>query len=62
MLGFVSFQIRKEPVMKIRLLFGIVVGVLVLSAAFAHAEDTGTITGTMHDNTGAIEYRFATLG
>src|ERR1019366_8185787 len=39
--------------MRVRLLCGIAVGVLVLSAAFAHAQDTASLTGTVHDSTGA---------
>ncbi|HMB82440.1 MAG TPA: carboxypeptidase-like regulatory domain-containing protein, partial [Terriglobales bacterium] len=39
--------------MKVRLLCGIAVGVLVLSAAFVHAQDTASLTGTVRDSTGA---------
>src|SRR5450631_4317811 len=39
--------------MRIRLLCGIAVGMLVLSAAFVHAQDTASLTGTVRDPTGA---------
>ncbi len=39
--------------MRIRLLCGIAVGLLVLSAAFVHAQDTASLTGTVRDATGA---------
>ncbi len=39
--------------MKIRLPYSIAVGVLVLSAAFAHAQDTASLTGTVRDPSGA---------
>jgi hypothetical protein len=53
--SFVSFQIREEPVMEFRLRFGIVVGALVLSAAFALAQaGRGSISGLVSDPTGAI--------
>jgi hypothetical protein len=40
--------------MKIRLFCGIVVLLAVFSAANVHAQDTGAITGTVRDNTGAV--------
>src|SRR6266481_564111 len=40
--------------MRVRLLCGIAVGVLVLSAAFMHAQDTASLTGTVRDASGAI--------
>ena len=40
--------------MRVRLLCGIAVGVLVLSAAFVHAQDTASLTGTVGDSTGAV--------
>jgi len=40
--------------MKVRLLCGIAVGLLVLSAAFMHAQDTASLTGTVLDSTGAV--------
>ena len=40
--------------MRIRLLCRIAVGLLVLSAAFVHAQDTASLTGTVRDATGAI--------
>jgi hypothetical protein len=40
--------------MKIRLFCGIVVLFAVFSAANVHAQDTGAITGTVRDNTGAV--------
>ena len=39
--------------MRVRLLCGIAVGVLVLSAAFVHAQDTASLTGTVRDASGA---------
>jgi hypothetical protein len=39
--------------MRVRLLCGIAVGVLVLSAAFMHAQDTASLTGTVRDASGA---------
>ena len=39
--------------MRVRLLCGIAVGVFVLSAAFAHAQDTASLTGTVRDASGA---------
>src|SRR6266403_1239945 len=40
--------------MRVRLLCGIAVGVLGLSAAFMHAQDTASLTGTVRDASGAI--------
>ena len=40
--------------MRVRLLCGIAIGVLVLSAAFMHAQDTASLTGTVRDASGAI--------
>lgn len=40
--------------MTVRRLCGIAVALLVLSAAFVHAQDTGVITGTVRDHTGAV--------
>jgi hypothetical protein len=40
--------------MRIRLLCGIVVLLAVFSAVNLHAQDTGAITGTVRDNTGAV--------
>jgi hypothetical protein len=40
--------------MRIRLFCGIVVLLGMFSAASLHAQDTGTITGTVHDNSGAV--------
>ena len=39
--------------MTVRLACGIAVGVLVFSAAFVHAQDTASLTGTVRDPTGA---------
>ncbi|MFZ0797568.1 MAG: carboxypeptidase regulatory-like domain-containing protein, partial [Terriglobales bacterium] len=39
--------------MKVRLLGGMAVGVFMLSAAFVHAQDTASLTGTVRDSTGA---------
>ncbi len=39
--------------MRVRLLCGIAVGALVLSAAFVRAQDTASLTGTVRDTTGA---------
>ena len=39
--------------MTVRLVCGIAVGVLVFSAAFVHAQDTASLTGTVRDPTGA---------
>src|SRR6266403_919219 len=39
--------------MRVRLLCGIAVGVLGLSAAFMHAQDTASLTGTVRDASGA---------
>src|ERR1019366_10144423 len=39
--------------MRIRRLCGIAVAMLVLSAAFMHAQDTASLTGTIRDSTGA---------
>jgi hypothetical protein len=40
--------------MRVGLLCGIAIGVLVLSAAFMHAQDTASLTGTVRDASGAI--------
>src|ERR1700691_4849653 len=45
---------EREPDMRVRLLCGIAVGVLVLSAAFVDAQDTASVTGTVRDSSGAI--------
>ena len=39
--------------MRVRLLCGMAVGLLVLSAAFVHAQDTASLTGTVRDSSGA---------
>src|SRR6195256_5822165 len=39
--------------MRIRLVCGMALGVLVLSAAFVHAQDTASLTGTVRDSSGA---------
>lgn len=40
--------------MRVRLLYAIAAAVLVLSAAFVHAQDTASLTGTVRDSTGAV--------
>ena len=40
--------------MRVRLLCGIAVGVLVLSAAFMHAQDTASLNGSVRDSSGAV--------
>src|SRR5271157_899651 len=44
----------KESSMRIRLFCGVVVLLGVFSAVSLHAQDTGTITGTVRDNSGAV--------
>ena len=40
--------------MRVHRLCGIAVGVFVLSAAFVHAQDSASLTGTVRDSTGAV--------
>src|SRR6266446_3715596 len=40
--------------MRVRLLCGIAIGVLVLSAAFMHAQDTASLNGSVRDSSGAV--------
>jgi hypothetical protein len=44
---------ERESAMRVRHLCGIAVGLLVLSAAFVHAQDTASLTGTVRDSSGA---------
>jgi hypothetical protein len=53
-LAFVLRRIGEELSMKIRLFSAIVVLLGVFSGANLHAQDTGAITGTVRDNTGAV--------
>src|SRR5258708_38527459 len=39
--------------MRVRVLCGMAVGLLVVSAAFVHAQDTASLTGTVRDSSGA---------
>ena len=40
--------------MKLRRLCGVALGLLVLPAAFVHAQDTASLSGTVRDSTGAV--------
>jgi len=44
---------ERESNMRVRLLRGAAIGVLVLSAALVHAQDTASLTGTVRDSSGA---------